>query len=237
MASPALTSRQLHALFEILTHAQTYDEVETFKFPGACSDFGHPFVKPGPDGRPHHAPRSATPILHSLLAKFVLSLPPAHDIPPEFWSVRLQGLLTKFAEAELSESYDMGALGARKTLATASAAVIATASRGCLGGCPGGPVEDLGDVRYNTENARHLFRAWNHVTRGLVYGDLVGELFDRFTETEAFEDHSSAVNATVELIIVQYVPSLPFEAVLRKLTNCPQLGRLPISDPRSIPRG
>ena len=38
-----LTPQQYHALFDILTHQETYSEIENFKFPGTVSEYGPPF--------------------------------------------------------------------------------------------------------------------------------------------------------------------------------------------------
>lgn len=205
MSPSALSTLQLHALFDILTHAETYREAERFKYPNACSGFGYPFVEHGDGDTATFAARTNTPILKVLFDKIVLSLPPAKAVPLEFWSVRVQGLLTKFAEAELSESYDKGAMGTRKTLTTGVCALVEVAGRGCLGGCAGGPVENLKAKTYNTHDAQDLSRAWEDVARDVVYGNLVDELFDFAIENENIEDHSPAVRAAIDWCLVQYV--------------------------------
>jgi len=238
MSLPGLTPPQLHALFDILTHAETYQEIESLKEPEAVSKWGYPFTESSDGGQ--YAARSASPILQMLLERFVLSLPQADTVSPEFWSVRVQGILTRFAEAELSESYDKGALGTRKNLATAAASVVEQVARGVLGGCPGGPIADLKSQTYDMQNARDLARAWDDVMRDLVYGDLINDLFDFATENENIEEHSQAVKAAIEWAIIQYAHSLsptrvqPLTCISTPLgwqdfstisTSCQQMGR------------
>ena len=212
MASESLpppTPTQLHALLDILTHAETYREVELFRDPAACTKYGYPFSNDGSDTPAPVAAASACPIQQLLLKRLVLTLPPVRALPPQFWTLRMQGLLTRFAEADLSDSYEKGAMGTRKTLATGASTIIALASRGCLGGCPGGPVEDLKSRAYDRGNAAQLARAWEDTVRDSVYGNLVGELFDFAAQNENLEDHSPAIQASVDWIILQYVSLAP----------------------------
>lgn len=197
---------QLHALFDILTHAETYREIEGFKHADAVAEYGYPFAQGDGSG---FAPRSGSPLLQMLNRKFVMSLPPARALPLEFWNVRVQGIIAGFADAELSESYDKGAVGTRKNLATASSAFIEAAARGCLGGCSpsssghafsGG----LAGRTYDVEDARDLARSWDDVVREMVYGRLLDELFDHATKTADIEAHSPAIVAAVDCIIIQY---------------------------------
>ena len=122
----SLSSEQSDALFDLLTHRATYQEIEDFKFPGAIYKYGPPFQD--------DTKTSSSPILQMLLSKFVLKLPGLRDVSPEFWTVRVEDLIQELAQAELSESYDKGLLGIRKTLATAISALIEYPARGCLGG-------------------------------------------------------------------------------------------------------
>jgi hypothetical protein len=199
-----LTPSQLHALLDILTHAESYHEVEFFKKPSACAEYGFPFSSDGGTGKPPAADGSpGAPLQRILLTRLVLTLPCVRDLPPEFWNVRFQGMLAKFAAAELSESYDKGAMGTRKTLATAASAVIEVAARGAIGGCPGGPINNLKEQTYDLENARDLARAWDDAVRDLVYGNLINELFDFSTEHENLEGHSEALKTCIHWIIIQ----------------------------------
>lgn len=202
--SPSLTPAQLHALFDILTHHETYDEVEKFKYPQTISRYGFPFVaNPGTsDTAPEYASESSAPLLASLLRTIVLPLPGVRDLPPEFWSVRSQGILSTFAEAELSESYDKGVLGTRKTLATAASVIHEYVSRGYLGGFPQTERRDL-NFKYDPMKADDLNAAWDDVQHEIVYGDLIDELFDCAIEKDSLEEHSPAVKMAVDYIIIQ----------------------------------
>ncbi|KAF2455916.1 PX-associated-domain-containing protein [Lineolata rhizophorae] len=151
-AAAELTPARLHALFDILTHAQTYAEIERFKHPETIDYYGHPFdVKPSSSRNDaSSAPKSASttaapittppttepsaPILQSLLQKFALRLPGLRDVSPAFWQERLQTLMRELGAAELSESYDKGQLSLRRTLATAFSAIFEYAARGAFGG-------------------------------------------------------------------------------------------------------
>jgi len=231
---PALTAAQLHALLDILTHSETYREVERFKDPTACAQYGYPFSNNDGDApAPVDAP-SACPIQQLLLKKLVLTLPPVRALPAQFWSLRMQGLLTGFAEAGLSESYEKGAMGTRKTLATGASAIIEIASRGCLGGCPGAPIKDFKSRAYDRRDAGNLARAWNDAVRQLVYGDLIRELFDFAAQNENLEEHSPAVRASAEWIILQYVSILRRPSVLPLRSHGGQASRLSASSLRRL---
>ncbi|KAK0615603.1 hypothetical protein B0T17DRAFT_644607 [Bombardia bombarda] len=179
-----LTSSQLHALFDILTHSEVYAEVQKFKDPGIIAAYGFPFSGGlGPDGAPLYATESSAPLLAGLL--------------------RGIGIMGKFSEAHLSESYDKGVLGIRKTLATAASAVHEAVSRGILGGIPPKPTEGgLNAISYDRTKAPDLARAWEDAAHNLVYGDLVDELFDCAVEKQSLEEHSPGVQATADYIII-----------------------------------
>lgn len=170
-SSVDLTSEQLHALFDILTHHETYAEIEAFKYPDTINSYGYPFksettipsalpksgtstpatgrsrsrsplppsTKTAPSERPSQddsqdVETGTSPVLQTLFTRFVLPLPWLRDLPRDFWSVRMQGLLWRLAGSDLSESYDKGALGLRKTLATGASSLIELVGRGALGG-------------------------------------------------------------------------------------------------------
>ncbi len=204
MACPTFSPSQLHALFQVLTHAETFREIEDFKYPETPSKFGYPFTKDGSGGEsPDFAAHSGSPILQMLLREVVLSLPPAKSVPVEFWSLRVQGIITAFAGAELSESYDKGAMGTRKTLATVASALLEVAARGCLGGCPGGPMVASSSETYDRTSARDLARAWDDTMRDFVYGDLIDNMFDFFAQNESPEAYSPRIQAAIEWLIIQ----------------------------------
>ncbi|OHE99026.1 hypothetical protein CORC01_05716 [Colletotrichum orchidophilum] len=197
-----LTTEQVKALFNILTHFETYHEIEDFKKPETISDYGYPFAQSSKPGEAvTYAPESSAPLLQSLFTRFTLKVPGVSSFVPEFWNVRVQSILKNFAEAELSESYEKGALGTRKTLATASSTVIETVARGMIGG---GPYSDPATrlQQYDLERAEDLAQAWDDAMHDLVYGDLCDSLFDHLAETDDFESHSPMTQAANQYIIV-----------------------------------
>ncbi|CAG7559603.1 unnamed protein product [Fusarium equiseti] len=244
MTSMTLAPEQVHALFNILTHHETYAEIQAFKYPDAVTGYGYPFTRkfvessttqsapsssgwrswtgtpvnsrPGTpkgskdakettisaedDNKP-----STAPILHAMLTRFILKLPGIKDLPREFWSMRIQGLLMRLGEAELSESYDKGALGTRKVLATGSSGLLEMVSRGFLGGVKithQPEKRDAKKVEYDRTKATDLIKAWDDVVEGLVYGDLVDEMFDQFSKTSDVESHSPVIGAAAEYAII-----------------------------------
>ncbi|KAK6227351.1 hypothetical protein QIS74_00906 [Colletotrichum tabaci] len=209
--TPALDAEQTKALFNILTHFETYHEIEDFKKPETVSNYGYPFAqtqtqpqtssRAGASNGVTYAPESSAPLLQSLFTRFVLKLPGVSTLAPEFWNVQVQGILRNFAEADLSESYDKGALGIRKTLATASSTVIETVARGMIGGAPYSDPATR-PATYNLESARDLAQAWDDAMHDLVYGDLCDDLLDHLAQTADFESHSPMTRAANEYIIL-----------------------------------
>ncbi|KAK1754234.1 PX-associated-domain-containing protein [Echria macrotheca] len=201
-AASALTSAQLHALLDILTHHETYAEVERFKDPTTISRYGYPFTHQDDKQTPRYSSDSSAPLLADLLNSLVLPVPGIRDLPAEFWHERFQTVLTKLSEAELSESYDKGALGTRKTLATAASAIHEAVSRGILGGVVRDPSSKNLDAPYDRSKAEDLARAWEDAVHELVYGNLVDELYDCAVRGQSLEEHSAAVQASADYIIV-----------------------------------
>ena len=126
-ASAPLAPAQTHALFDILIHHQIYAEIEAFKYPTTIDQYGHPFRKA--DGV-----QTTSPLLQNMLNKFALTNPALKNLDSSFWQDRIQTLVARMAEAELSESYDKGAIGSRKALATATSSIAEYIGRGMLSG-------------------------------------------------------------------------------------------------------
>ncbi|KAI7104367.1 hypothetical protein KC352_g37310, partial [Hortaea werneckii] len=159
-APASLTPEQSHALFDILTHHETYKEIEDFKYPGAINHYGPPFQD--------DLSKSDSPILQTLLSKFALKLPGLREVSPEFWKERVADLIEELSKAELSESYDKGILGIRKTLATAISALIEYPARASLEGVEKNLPEK--DREYDPTNPDDVLRSWNDALQGMVYG-------------------------------------------------------------------
>lgn len=194
---PGLSAAQSHTLFDVLTHHTTYAEIEAFKQPNAIKHYGPPFQ----DSRPSDP---TAPILQTLLSNFILTLPGLGDVSQDFWRLRIEELVNDLAEAELSESYDKGVLGIRKTLATAVSALIEYPARGVLYGLE----KDEGVLKraegeYDVSKAEDVLRSWEDCLQGLVYGDLVGELFERAAETDDLMRHKQLVQGMHEFVVVK----------------------------------
>jgi hypothetical protein len=206
MAATKLTPEQTHALFDILTHYEVYAEVESFKCPDTVERFGTPFTRT--NAQPalgSQDQESELPILHTMMDKWILSLPWIKGLSSKFWSLRVQGVLRSLGEANLSESYDKGVMGSRKTLATAASSVMEALSRGMLGGCPRTTDSANMKTQYDRTNATDLIQSWEDVVQNLVYGNLFDELIELLRNTEDVGSHSPRVAAAIDYIILQYV--------------------------------
>ncbi|EKG17335.1 hypothetical protein MPH_05401 [Macrophomina phaseolina MS6] len=221
-SSPALSPAQAHALFDVLTHHEVYSEIENFKWPAAIHQYGHPFQK-------DQAQPCTSPILQLLLNKFALTLPGLSSVDDAFWKVRIQTIVEKLGAAELSESYDKGSVGLRKTLATAISALIEYPAKGALGGFPMKNVDP--GRKYDTSKPEDVMQAWDDFLQQLVYGGMIDELFTKCAETDKLEDHSALVQAAHEFILVNLaslmhhilVVSPDGQALLRILANVHKL--------------
>lgn len=188
-----LSPEQTRTLFDILSHAETYSEIEAFKSPTAIHGYGPPFQDDA---------KSKTPILQLLLSKFVLRLPGMRDVSPDFWKIRIEKIIEDLAAAELSESYDKGVLGIRKTLATAISALIEYPARGCLGGFPKDPAA-FKEREYDVTKSEDVLEGWQHFLQQLVYGDLFDVLFKRAEETDDLSQHGTLTQAGHEFVVVK----------------------------------
>ena len=196
MASSPLSSTQLHALFDILTHHQAYAEVRDLKCQETIANFGFPLQAACDVDIP------ASPLLQILMKRFVLVLPGLRDVSPTFWHQKIEALFNALATSNLSESYDKGSIGIRKTLATATAAMIEYCARGSLGGYPRHEVTK--DHSYDPSDPEHVAQAWNDFLDQIVYGDLLNRIFAKAATTDQLTDHEPLVQATHEYIVVMY---------------------------------
>ncbi|CAI6327844.1 unnamed protein product [Periconia digitata] len=237
---PPLSPSQTHALFDILIHHQLYAEIEAFKYPQAISRYGFPFTKADGD-------QTTSPLLQSMLNKFVLRLPGVKNLSTTaFWQDKVSILVAKLAEAELSESYDKGAIGSRKALAAAISSLLEYVARGMLGGYPVGgrekgseasdkkgedDKESVGKKEYDMKNPDDILQAWDDGMRQLIYGDLLDELFEKVAASDKLADHSSLVQAAHEYILLNlasflhhiFIMSPDGQYLLRLLENIHRL--------------
>lgn len=191
MISTSLSSVQLHALFDILTHHQAYAEIRELKSETTIRTFGYPLQTEDTD-------MTSSPLLQILMKRFVLALPGLRDVPPAFWHQKIQALFTALAASDLSESYDKGSIGIRKTLATATAAMVEYCARGSLGGLP--REETKRHLDYDPSNPEDVYSAWSDFLHQIVYGDLLERMFAKAAATNKLTDHEPLVQATHEYV-------------------------------------
>ncbi|KAI7025660.1 hypothetical protein D0869_11797 [Hortaea werneckii] len=203
-APASLTPEQSHALFDILTHHETYKEIEDFKYPGAINHYGPPFQD--------DLSKSDSPILQTLLSKFALKLPGLREVSPEFWKERVADLIEELSKAELSESYDKGILGIRKTLATAISALIEYPARASLEGVEKNLPEK--DREYDATNPDDVLRSWNDALQGMVYGSFIDDVFKKAAETDDLSKHSGLVQSMHEFVVVNIASLMHYTLVL-----------------------
>ncbi|KAL1297096.1 hypothetical protein AAFC00_004679 [Neodothiora populina] len=204
MTDSGLDAEQTAALVDVLSHVALYDEVCAFKTPAAIQGYGRPF---------QDRKGSSAPLLQILLSSFVLKLPGLRDIAPDFWKTRVEKLLEDLAAAELSESYDKGVLGIRKTLATAASALLEYPARGCIGGFPKDE-SAFKDRTYDPSKPDDVLDAWQDFRQQLVYGDLFDKLFVKAAETDNLKKHDTLVQAAHEYVVVNLASFMHYTLVL-----------------------
>lgn len=199
-----ISPRQAHALFDILTHHETYAEIQALKDPKIVSDFEVP-------GEPKKLDSSASPLLQILLHKFIYVLPGLRDVAPDFW-INVRKLVVTLAEGNLSESYDKGSIGIRKTLSTATASIVEYVSRGCLGGYPkhAGRTER----QFNKSDPDDVVAAWDEFLQQVIYGDMLDRMFAKAAETDQLSQHEPLVQAAHEYALTVLASFLHYIVVI-----------------------
>jgi hypothetical protein len=197
MAPSKLPPHRLRALYDLLIHHQLYyGEVTQFNDPSGINGYGPPFDSSDSDP-------SSSPILQMLLQRFVLSLPGLAKLSESFWG-KVKELMIKFAEANLSDSYDHTGLGLRKTLAAGGSAMLEYPARGAFARSKENSTVRERDVNdYDPKDVDDVKEAWEHFLQELVHGDLVDELFAKIAETDDLSQHSQMVQAAHEYILVK----------------------------------
>ena len=189
----ALTSVQTHALFDCLTHQQAYKEVHNLDHLDTITHFGRPLDD--------NNETSSSPLIQSLLVRFMLVLPGLQDVPPDFWQRKIKELFAALSKADLSESYDKGSIGIRRTLATACAAMVEYCARGSLGGYAKRKVSKQ-EHTWDSANPRDVAQAWDEFLQQIVHGDLLDRMFQKAASTDQLTDHEPLVRATQEHVLV-----------------------------------
>ena len=184
---------QSAALFDILTHYNTYAEIRDFRLPGSLDHYGPPFSAASKEP-------SRTPALQGLVSKFILNLPGLKDVSEDFWKIQIQDIIQELELANLSESYDKGIIGTRKTVATAISALIEYLVRGTVGGFS--KVQNVSH-QYDLSNAEDLSRSFRDLMDEIIYGDILERLVRKTAETDQLSDHEPLVQAAHEFLLVK----------------------------------
>lgn len=192
--SMPLTPAQAHALFDILIHYQVYAEIEAFKYPSTIDQYGYPFRKA--DGV-----QTTSPLLQNMLNKFALCNPAIRNFGETWWSDKIQTLVAKLAEAELSESYDKAAIGSRKALATAASSIAEYVARGMLGGYSGARNKQ-GRKEYDISKPEDVIQGFENLVQECIYGDALDDLFEKVKTTSKLQDHSTTLQAAHEYMLL-----------------------------------
>ncbi|KAI4090291.1 MAG: hypothetical protein LQ344_004839 [Seirophora lacunosa] len=192
-ARQPLTSDQSHALFDILTGHEVLTELESLKHSETIATFGPPF-------QPTLSHHPSSPLLRILLQSFILVLPGLRDVTAHFWSENIRTLATALDSSNLSESYDKGSVGIRRTLSTATASIVESVARGRLGGYP--KKQPRKDATYDKTNPDDVVRAWDDFLYRIIYRDLLDSMFVKAAETDKLSDHESVVQAAHEYAVI-----------------------------------
>ncbi|PBP17004.1 px domain containing protein [Diplocarpon rosae] len=198
MPPESLSPTRGKALLDILTHHEAYQELRDLRHPGALASSGPPFKT---TTTTTEGEINALPLMHALFSGFVVPLPGLRDVSPDFYQVKCQAIMDELARADLSESFEAGYIGIRKTLATAAAALVEAPARGYFGGFPRQELSRTDPV-YDTSKPEDLVAAFQDFLQRLVYGSLLEEMFVRSGETDKLEEHDLLVQAAHEYILV-----------------------------------
>jgi len=193
---PELTQDQLYALIDLLVHEAIYQEIESFKDSQTIAEYGPPF---------QDISHSSAPILQGLLTEFGLTAPGANDIDPLFWTVRIKALISQFADANLSEAYDKGNLGIRKTSTTAGSSFLEYPVRALLGTFPKDE-ECFKREKYDLNDADDLEQAFKDFFQRLVHGNQLEKTYENSSTIEEFDQLDELDRATHRYILIQSEP-------------------------------
>ncbi|KAL9108017.1 MAG: hypothetical protein Q9227_007122 [Pyrenula ochraceoflavens] len=200
--SVQLSNDQASALFDILTHHETYSEIEAFKDPGTISHYGDPFQS-STEVQP------TTPILQNLFTRLGLPLPGLKGVNSTYWPSRILPLVKALSSANLSESYDKGSLGQRKTISTAFSVLLEYLARGYFGGLERHPLRKE-DGEYDIHSPLENVAAWEDLVQTSVYGDAIDQLFSDAAKTSNLDKHPLRVQAAHRYIVLNLASILHF---------------------------
>ena len=198
MADTSLRPVEAHALLNILSHHEVYAEIEEFKYPDAIQAYGPPFQD--------ETTVSTSPSLQRLVTRVLLPLPGLKNVAASFWSDRVQPLIAALSAANLSESYDKGVCGQRRTLSTGISTILEYPSRGIFAGCPP-PAEAKRKTPYDESKPDDAAAAWHDFVRGMVYGDVIDKVAVKAAETDQLGKHPPLTRAAHKFILLKYASS------------------------------
>lgn len=190
---PCLTPTQLNALFDILTHNETFHEVRDLRFELPISRFGLPITptEPGP---------SPFPLLQLVISKFV-----GRGILTESGWADWLAMVKRLCAANLSDSYDKGFLGLRKHSAAGFAASVESLARGVLARPPRDPQVNLARLntkQYDRMKAEELEQAWDDTVQGMLYGDLLDRVFEAVKVSPDVDDVPPVTRAALDYFMI-----------------------------------
>jgi len=188
-----LTPARSSALLDILTHYETYAEIRDFRKPGVLDHYGPPFTQEAKT-------QSTSPALQALVSRFLLEVPGLKDVPEEFWTVQVHHLIEAMQKANLSESYDKGTVGSRRTLSTAVSSLIEYPVRGTFGGFA--EIDDPNDD-YDLHSAGDLARGFRNFVDQCIYGSVLEDLVKKAATTDKLEEHGKLIKAVHEFVLVK----------------------------------
>lgn len=188
-----LSPSQTASLFDILTHYDTYAQIREFRKPGSLATYGPPFTA-------QKSTPSGSPALQALVSRYLLKIPGLNNLPDKWWNVQCNDIIENLEKANLSESYDKGVIGSRKTLATAISALIEYPVRGTFAGFP--ELKDR-DRNYDLTKGEDLRRAFRDFLNDCVYGDVLDQMVEKTATTDNLEDHPQLTKAVHEFVLVK----------------------------------
>lgn len=186
---------QLNALFEILTHAESFSEVRDARNEADIANFGPP-VTPAIRGV---AP--AFPVAQLVMSKFV-----GQGLFSDAGWADHCTMIQRLCAANLSDSYDKGFFGLRKNFATGLASGLESVVRGVLAGVPRDPnvnLEQLATKKYDIKDAGQLMQAWDDAVQGFLYGDLADRVFRVIEKTSDMDALPPVATAALEYVLIR----------------------------------
>jgi PX-associated len=194
--SSDLLPHQAEALFDLLVHRQLYvREVVRFNRPNGIDGYGPPFDA-------EQDTPSTSPVLQSLLYRFVLPLPGLKSVSPTFW-INIRQLVQNFSAANLSQSYEHTGIGLRRTLASGTSALLEYPARGMFGGLRKEKIKGDRDD-YDPADPDDMKQAFGVLLQEIVYGDEIDALFDKIAETPDLGEHDFMIQSAHEYIVMKY---------------------------------